>query len=337
MTFVLVGRRGSRNSFVRKELTRNENLALQALFPLPRGPHPARELSRKFRSLGLPPLLFPALQVHLVLCPGRLPPLPLGLGRTRRGGGGVSLDLRLWCASTTLSLLPLRELERGKLLVRDGLPLPAPLPRLLLPAHRSTLRDVMSREKFRRTAPLLDPPAFPVSLERGTRKYRRARSQSDSSHDRGRRPRSRSSSRSRSRGRERRRRSSSRSLSSRKRSRSLDRSRSRRVRSGPRGDRSRSSDRYRSRRDRSRHDRSRSSDRYRSRRQRARSHARREARGHAILHVALVTARRLVGYHLSPLIVRGLRREDDEPDVSDRRVWRRWKSPRLLLSLKRLL
>ena len=162
MTFVLVGRRGSRNSLVRKELTRNENLALQALFPLPRGPHPARELSRKFRSLGLPPLLFPALQVHLVLCPGRLPPLPLGLGRTRRGGGGVSLDLRLWCASTTLSLLPLRELERGKLLVRDGLPLPAPLPRLLLPAHRSTLRDVMSREKFRRTAPLLDPPAFPV-------------------------------------------------------------------------------------------------------------------------------------------------------------------------------
>ena len=40
---------------------------------------------------------------------------------------------------------------------RDGLPLPAPL----LPAHHSTLRDAMSREKFRRTAPLLNPPVFP--------------------------------------------------------------------------------------------------------------------------------------------------------------------------------
>ena len=47
------------------------------------------------------------------------------------------------------------------MLVRNGLPLPAPLPRLLLLAHRSTLRDVMSREKFQRTAPLLDPPVFP--------------------------------------------------------------------------------------------------------------------------------------------------------------------------------
>ena len=41
--------------------------------PLPRGPCPAWELLRKFRSLGLPPLLFPALQV------GRI-----------RGGGGWS-------------------------------------------------------------------------------------------------------------------------------------------------------------------------------------------------------------------------------------------------------
>ena len=72
----------------------------------------------------------------------------------------MSLDIRPWRASAPLSLLTLRELERGRLLVRDGLPLPAPLPRLLLPAHRSTLRDVMSREKFRRTAPLLNPPVF---------------------------------------------------------------------------------------------------------------------------------------------------------------------------------
>ena len=77
------------------------------------------------------------------------------------GVGGVSLDIRPLRASVPLSLQPLRELGRGRLLGRDGLPLPAPLPWLLLPAHHSILRDVMSREKFRRTAPLLDPPVFP--------------------------------------------------------------------------------------------------------------------------------------------------------------------------------
>ena len=97
MTFVLVG---SGNFSLRSEHIRNvRDHALQALFPLPRGLRPARELLRKFRSLGLPPLLFPALQggqdkreglrVHLVLCPGRLPPLPLDLGLAR-GGGSVS-------------------------------------------------------------------------------------------------------------------------------------------------------------------------------------------------------------------------------------------------------
>ena len=96
---------------------------------------------------------------HLVLCPVRLPPLPLDLGRAR--GEGVSLDISLLRASSPLSLQPLRELERGRLLGRSGLPLPAPLPRLLLPAHHSTLGDVMSREKFRWTAPFLNPPVFP--------------------------------------------------------------------------------------------------------------------------------------------------------------------------------
>ena len=61
------------------------------------------KLLREFRSLGLLPLLFPALQVvrgrgrglgvHLVLGRGRLPPLPLDLGPMR--GVGVSLDFRL--------------------------------------------------------------------------------------------------------------------------------------------------------------------------------------------------------------------------------------------------
>ena len=221
----------------------------------------------------------------------------------------------------------------GGLLGRSGLSLPTPLPRLLLPAHHSMLGDVISREKFRWTASFLDPPMFPdLRIEEQGRIVEPAlgrtalvtvavvltlalapltvRSLS---------------------GRERRRRSSSRSLSSHERSRSSDRSRSRRVRSRSRGDRSRSSDRYRSRRDRSR-----SSDCYRSRRQRSRSLAHRGARGHAISLVVLVTTRDLVD-DLLPLTVRGQRREDDEPDVSGRRVWRWLLSPRLLLSLKWLL
>ena len=99
--------------------------------------------------------------MHLVLCPVRLPPLPLGLGLARGGWGRVSLDFRPLRASVPLSLQPLRELGRGRLLDRSGLPLPTPLPRLLLPAHHSTLGDVMSREKFRRTAPLFDPLIVP--------------------------------------------------------------------------------------------------------------------------------------------------------------------------------
>ena len=58
-------------------------------------------------------------------------------------------------------------------------------------------------------------------------------------------------------------------------------------------------------------------------------------RGQAISLVVLVTARCPVDDLLPPLTVRGQRGEDGEPDISGRRVWRR--SPRLLLSLKRLL
>ena len=60
-------------------------------------------------------------------------------------------------------------------------------------------------------------------------------------------------------------------------------------------------------------------------------------RGHAIPLVALVTARGRVGDLLPPLTTRDQRREDGEPDVRCRRVWRLFLSPRLLLSLKRLL
>ena len=97
--------------------------------------------------------------MHLVLRPMRLPLLPLDLGPAR--GVEVSLDVCLLRASAPSSLQLLRELQRGMLLVRSGRPLPAPLPRLLLPTRRSMLCDVMSREKLRRTASFLDPPVFP--------------------------------------------------------------------------------------------------------------------------------------------------------------------------------
>ena len=97
--------------------------------------------------------------MHLVLRPVRPPLLRLDLGPAR--GVEVSLGAHLLRASAPLSLQLLRELQRGRLLGRSGLPLPAPLPWLLLPTHRSTLCDVMSREKLRRPAPVLDPPMFP--------------------------------------------------------------------------------------------------------------------------------------------------------------------------------
>ena len=171
MTFVLIGLRRSGNFLLRKELALNGNThALQALFPLRRRPLPVRGLLRKSRSLGLSPILLPALQedrirgggglgVHLVLCPVRLPLLPLDLGPAREVE--VCLVARLLRASAPLSLRLLQELLRGRLLVRSGRPLPATLPRWPLPAHHSTLCDVVSRESLLWSAPVLDPPVFP--------------------------------------------------------------------------------------------------------------------------------------------------------------------------------
>ena len=82
------------------------------------------------------------LGLHLVLRPVTLPPLPLDLGPAR--GVEMFLDVCLLRASAPLSLQLLRKLQGGRLLGRSGLPLPAQLPRLLLPTHRSTLHDVMS-------------------------------------------------------------------------------------------------------------------------------------------------------------------------------------------------
>ena len=60
-------------------------------------------------------------------------------------------------------------------------------------------------------------------------------------------------------------------------------------------------------------------------------------RGHAIPLAALVTACGHVRGLPPPLTAHDQRREDGKPDVRSRRVWRLLLSPRLLLSLRRLL
>ena len=60
-------------------------------------------------------------------------------------------------------------------------------------------------------------------------------------------------------------------------------------------------------------------------------------RGHAISRIDLVTACGHEIDYLPPLTARGQGRKDGEPDEISRRVWRQWKSPRLLLYLKRRL
>ena len=281
MTFVLGGLWRSANNLRKNALTLNESAhALQALFPLRRRLLPVRRLLRKSCSPGLPLLLLPSLQVgrltggslgvHLVLCPVRLSLLLLDLGPVR--GVEVSLVARLVRASAPLSPQLLRELERGRLLVRSGRPLPAPLLRLPLPAHHSTLCNVVSRERLLWSAPVLDPPVFPdLRIEEQGRIAEPALGRPALVTA----PVVLAVALLTARGRERRRRDSSRSLSSheqsrRDRSRSSDRSRLRRVRSRSRGDWPRSSDCYRSRRDRSR-----SSYCYRLRRQHSRPPARR--------------------------------------------------------------
>ena len=97
--------------------------------------------------------------MHLVLGLGRLPPLPLGLGPAR--GVGVSLDFRLLCASALPLLHLFRELAKRDLLVRSGLPLLAPLPRLSLTIPRRTFDDVRNRERLRSLTPACYPPVVP--------------------------------------------------------------------------------------------------------------------------------------------------------------------------------
>ena len=90
---------------------------------------PRAETPSGVSQLGFLPLLFPTLQVvrgrggglgmHLVLCPGGLPPLPLDLGPAR--GVGVLLDYFLLCANALSLRWLLWELAKGELLDRSGL------------------------------------------------------------------------------------------------------------------------------------------------------------------------------------------------------------------------
>ena len=61
MTFVLCGLLSSGSSLLKRDPTRNGNIALQALLPLLSRPPPARKLLREFLALGLLPLPLPAL------------------------------------------------------------------------------------------------------------------------------------------------------------------------------------------------------------------------------------------------------------------------------------
>ena len=61
MTFVLCGLLSSGSFLLKRDPTRNGNIALQALLPLLSRPPPARKLLREFRALGLLLLPLPAL------------------------------------------------------------------------------------------------------------------------------------------------------------------------------------------------------------------------------------------------------------------------------------
>ena len=105
---------------------------------------PCAETPSGVSQLGLLHFLFPTLQVvrsrggglgmHLVLCPGGLPPLPLDLGPAR--GVGVLLDFCLLRASALSLRCLLRELAKGELLDRSGLFL-CPLRSLVVFHHSS--------------------------------------------------------------------------------------------------------------------------------------------------------------------------------------------------------
>ena len=95
--------------------------------------------------------------MHLVLCLGGLPLLPLDLGPAR--GVGVPLGIRLGRAGS-LPLL-LRERAKWELPARCRLPFPTPPTSLSLPNSHRTFHDVRIRGRLRRLAPAFYPPVVP--------------------------------------------------------------------------------------------------------------------------------------------------------------------------------
>ena len=130
---------------------------------------PRAETPSGVSQLGLLPLLFPALQVvrgrgcslgmHLVLCPGGLPPLPLDLGPAR--GVGVLLNYRLLRVGALSLRWLIRELAKGELLGRSGLFCARYAPRLSLTIPRRTLDDVGNCGRLRRIATAFYPLVVP--------------------------------------------------------------------------------------------------------------------------------------------------------------------------------
>ena len=97
--------------------------------------------------------------MHLVLCLGGLPLLPLDLGPAR--GVGVPLGVRLGRAGSLPFLLLLREGEERELPARCRRPFPAFPMSLTLPNSHRTFHDVGIRESLRHLAPAFYPPAVP--------------------------------------------------------------------------------------------------------------------------------------------------------------------------------
>ena len=97
--------------------------------------------------------------MHLMLCLGGLPLLPLDLGPAR--GVGVPLGFRLGRAGSLPLLLLLREEEEWELLALCRRPFPASPMSLTLPNSHRTFHDVGIRESLRHLAPACYPPAVP--------------------------------------------------------------------------------------------------------------------------------------------------------------------------------
>ena len=97
--------------------------------------------------------------MHLVLCLGGLPLLPLDLGPAR--GVGVPLGFRLGRAGSLPLLLLLGEREKWELPACCRRPFPAPPMSLTLPNSRRTFHDVGIRESLRHLAPACYPPMVP--------------------------------------------------------------------------------------------------------------------------------------------------------------------------------